>query len=66
MPKIKTRRAAAKRFAVTGTGEFKRAKAFKSHLRTTLQLVNVICVKLHWLQKLTTNAQLNAYHTLNR
>lgn len=32
MPKIKTRRAAAKRFKVTGTGEFKRAKAFKSHI----------------------------------
>lgn len=57
MPKIKTRRAAAKRFAVTGTGEFKRAKAFKSHiLEKNPQLVNVICVKLHWLQKLTTNA----------
>lgn len=57
MPKIKTRRAAAKRFAVTGTGEFKRAKAFKSHiLEKNLQLVNVIYVKLHWLQKLTTNA----------
>ena len=54
MPKIKTRRAAAKRFAVTGTGEFKRAKA--TFLRKNLQLVNVICVKLHWLQKLTTNA----------
>ena len=32
MPKIKTRRAAAKRFSATGTGEFKRAKAFKSHI----------------------------------
>ena len=32
MPKIKTRRAAAKRFAVTGTGRIKRAKAFKSHI----------------------------------
>ena len=32
MPKIKTRRAAAKRFVATGTGEFKRAKAFKSHI----------------------------------
>jgi len=32
MPKIKTRRSAAKRFKVTGTGEFKRAKAFKSHI----------------------------------
>ena len=57
MPKIKTRRAAAKRFAVTGTGEFKRAKASKAtFLRKNLQLVNVIYVKLHWLQKLTTNA----------
>lgn len=32
MPKIKTRRAAAKRFVATGTGKFKRAKAFKSHI----------------------------------
>jgi large subunit ribosomal protein L35 len=32
MPKIKTRRSAAKRFKVTGSGEFKRNKAFKSHI----------------------------------
>lgn len=32
MPKIKTRRSAAKRFKVTGTGEFKRAKSFKKHI----------------------------------
>lgn len=32
MPKIKTRRAAAKRFTATGTGEFKRNKGFKSHI----------------------------------
>lgn len=32
MPKIKTRRAAAKRFVPTGSGEFKRVKAFKSHI----------------------------------
>lgn len=32
MPKIKTRRAAAKRFEATGTGEFRRRKAFKSHI----------------------------------
>ena len=32
MPKIKTRRAAAKRFKVTGSGEFKRSKAYKSHI----------------------------------
>lgn len=30
--KIKTRRSAAKRFKVTGTGKFKRAKAFRSHI----------------------------------
>ncbi len=32
MPKIKTRRAAAKRFTATGTGEFRRNKAYKSHI----------------------------------
>ena len=32
MPKIKTRRAAAKRFTSTGTGLFKRNKAYKSHI----------------------------------
>ena len=32
MPKIKTHRATAKRFSVTGTGKFKRNKAFKSHI----------------------------------
>ncbi|MGI6604357.1 MAG: 50S ribosomal protein L35 [Firmicutes bacterium] len=31
MPKMKTRRSAAKRFKVTGSGKFKRAKAYKSH-----------------------------------
>ena len=32
MPKMKTRRAAAKRFTATGTGEYKRNKSFKSHI----------------------------------
>ena len=31
MPKMKTSRAAAKRFKVTGTVKLKRAKAYKSH-----------------------------------
>lgn len=35
MPKMKTRRSAAKRFKATATGEFKRAKAFKSHILET-------------------------------
>ena len=32
MPKMKTRRAAAKRFKATATGEFKRSKAVRSHI----------------------------------
>ena len=32
MPKMKTRRTAAKRFSRTGTGKIKRFKAFASHL----------------------------------
>jgi len=32
VPKIKTNRAAAKRFRVTGTGKIKRNKAYKRHI----------------------------------
>ncbi len=32
MPKLKTNRAAAKRFSVTGTGKIKRSKANKQHI----------------------------------
>ena len=35
MPKMKTRRAAAKRFSATGTGKLKRNKAFTSHILET-------------------------------
>ena len=34
MPKIKTKRAAAKRFSTTGPGKLKRNKAYKSHILT--------------------------------
>ncbi len=34
MPKMKTKKAAAKRFKVTGTGKLKRYKAYKSHILT--------------------------------
>ena len=34
MPKIRTNRAAAKRFKKTGSGRIVRAKAFKSHILT--------------------------------
>ena len=43
MPKIKTSRAAAKRFKKTGTGKLKRMKAYKSHILTkksTLRMRN--------------------------
>ena len=32
MPKLKTKRGAAKRLSVTGTGKLRRAKGWKSHL----------------------------------
>ncbi len=32
MPKLKTRKAAAKRFKATGTGKFTRRRAFRNHL----------------------------------
>ncbi len=34
MPKLKTRKSAAKRFKITGTGKIKRSKAYKSHILT--------------------------------
>ena len=34
MPKMKTSRAAAKRFKATGTGKLKRSKAYKRHILT--------------------------------
>lgn len=36
MPKIKTRRGAAKRFKVTGSGRILRAKAFRRHILTKM------------------------------
>jgi large subunit ribosomal protein L35 len=35
MPKMKTKRGAAKRFKVTGTGKIKRARAYRRHILTT-------------------------------
>ncbi|HIU10971.1 MAG TPA: 50S ribosomal protein L35 [Candidatus Avidehalobacter gallistercoris] len=35
MPKMKTRRAAAKRFSTTGTGKLKRNHAYTSHILET-------------------------------
>ncbi len=35
MPKMKTRRGAAKRFKTTGGGKLKRAKAYRRHILTS-------------------------------
>jgi len=35
MPKVKTVKAAAKRFKVTKSGKFKRSKSFRGHLKTS-------------------------------
>ena len=35
MPKMKSNRSAMKRFKRTGTGKFKRRKAYKSHILTS-------------------------------
>lgn len=36
MPKIKTRRGAAKRFKTTGSGKIRRSKAFRRHILTKM------------------------------
>lgn len=51
MPKLKTRKAVAKRYKVTGTGNFLRRHAFKGHLlrkksnKQKRKLSQVLCVK---------------------
>ncbi len=36
MPKIKTRRGAAKRFRTTGSGKIRRSKAYRRHILTKM------------------------------
>jgi len=51
MPKMKTHRGAAKRIKKTGTGKFKKSKAFKSHIlekksskrKRNLRKSNIVC-----------------------
>ena len=51
MPKLKTRKAAAKRYKVTGNSHFLRRHAFKGHLlmkksnKQKRKLSQVLCVK---------------------
>lgn len=50
MPKLKTKKAAAKRYKITGTGNFLRRHAFKGHLlmkksnKQKRKLSQTICV----------------------
>lgn len=52
MPKLKTRKAAAKRYKRTGSGNFLRRHAFKGHLlmkksnRQKRKLSQVLCVNI--------------------
>ena len=52
MPKLKTRKAALKRYKVTGTGKFLRRHAYKGHLlmkksnRQKRKLSQTICVNV--------------------
>ena len=55
MPKIKTNRAAAKRFRVTGTGKIKRNKGYKQHILSSKRTKR----KRH-LRKATTVAAVEA------
>jgi large subunit ribosomal protein L35 len=53
MPKLKTRKAAAKRYKVTGNNNFLRRHAFKGHLlmhksnRQKRKLSQRLCVSIH-------------------
>ncbi len=53
MPKLKTRKAASKRYKVTGSGNFLRRHAFKGHLlrkksnRQKRKLSQKLCVSLN-------------------
>ena len=58
MPKLKTRKAAAKRYKVTGSENFLRRHAFKGHLlmkksnRQKRKLSQTICVNRNDLQSI--------------
>ena len=46
MPKVKTSRAAAKRFKTTGTGKLVRNKAYKSHILISLESPDTLIQRL--------------------
>ena len=66
MPKVKTSRAAAKRFKKTGTGQLKRMKAYKSHI---LSLIHIFSFNASYytqeeLEKKTHNYELTESDSL--
>jgi large subunit ribosomal protein L35 len=58
MPKLKTRKAASKRYKITGTGNFVRRHAFKGHLlmkksnKQKRKLSQTICVSKNDIQSI--------------
>jgi large subunit ribosomal protein L35 len=58
MPKLKTRKAASKRYKITGTGNFLRRHAFKGHLlmkksnKQKRKLSQTICVSKNDIQSI--------------
>jgi large subunit ribosomal protein L35 len=57
MPKLKTRKAALKRYKKTGAGNFLRRHAYKGHL--LMKKSNAQNMKQHILLNLTYNNQIN-------
>ena len=55
MPKIKTNRAAAKRFKATGTGKLKRNKAYRRHILTKKTTKNKINLRKAAMMDQTNN-----------
>ena len=59
MPKLKTKRAAAKRFKKTGTGELKRNKAYKSHILTKKTTKRKRQFRQLWIARINAAARMN-------
>ena len=55
MPKMKTSRAAAKRFKVTGTGKLKRSKAYKRHINNPLGIRGLTAYRIRQFPLSTSN-----------
>ena len=59
MPKLKTSRAAAKRFKKTGTGKLVRNKAYKSHILTKKSTKRKRQFRQLWIARINAAARIN-------